>query len=348
MKDATKFPKTALKISAEVRAHEVAGKPAGLDCTAALNNFDINLVGVGDQTTDYNQRTVNAVSPSSLAFMTLSFDHLTFTMMAGQKPNIDVGFHDITFQGPVSFLNGLKDIIPLSGFSDPPGVTVDASGIHGDFTVALPSLGIGVFSLENLSVGADFSIPFIGQPMTVGFHFSERQNPFHLTVSLLGGGGYFLMDLSLKGVQLIEAALEFGAEASLDLVVASGSVLIMAGIYFRYDASAQPKPGVQLTGYVRIAGSMSVIGLITASVELRLDLGYKDGNAFGEATLTIEVSIMFFSASVDIHAEKSFSSGNADPTFLEVMCPTAVPGGSLTACSATGSYWDTYCKAFAA
>jgi hypothetical protein len=342
-----KFPQTQLKISGEVRAHEVAGKPAGLDLTATLNNFDINLVGVGGQKTDYNHKQGPQPSNSPLAFMTLSFDHLTFTMMAGQKPNIDVGFHDITFQGPVQFLNGLKDIIPLNGFSDPPGITVDSQGIHGDFTVALPALGLGVFSLENLSVGADFSIPFIGQPMTVGFHFSERQNPFHLTVSLLGGGGYFLMDLSLQGVQLIEAALEFGAEASIDLVVASGSVLIMAGIYFRYDASAKPDPGVQLTGYVRIAGSMSVIGLITASVELRMDLGYKDGNAFGEATISIEVSIMFFSASVDVHAEKSFSSSNGDPTFLEVMCPGASPN-NLAACSATGTAWDEYCHAFAA
>jgi hypothetical protein len=335
-----------LTIKGEVRAHEVAGKPAGLDITASLNHFDINLVGFGGTSTVYH--TKPPTSTGSLAFMTLSFDHLTFTMMAGQKPNIDVGFKDITFQGPISFLNGLKSIIPLNGFSDPPGITVDSNGIHGDFSVALPSLGLGVFSLENISLGAGFDIPFIGQPMTVNFHFSERDNPFHLTVSLLGGGGYFLMDLSLQGVQMIEAAIEFGAEASIDLVVASGSVLIMAGIYFRYDASAGPPPGVQLTGYVRIAGSMSVIGLITASVELRLDLGYKDGNAFGEATLTIEVSIMFFSASVDIHAEKTFSSGNADPTFLEVMCPGATPGGSLTACSATGSNWDTYCKAFAA
>jgi hypothetical protein len=334
-----------LTIKGEVRTHEVAGKPAGLDITANLTHFDINLVGVGGQPTVYHKNSPSKTS--DLAFMALSFDHLTFTAAAGQKPSIDVGFKDITFQGPVSFLNGLKNIIPLSGFGDPPGITVDSGGIHANFTVALPSLGLGVFSLENLSLGAGFDIPFIGQPMTVGFHFSERQNPFHLTVSLLGGGGYFLMDLSLQGVQLIEAALEFGAEASIDLVVASGSVLIMAGVYFRYDAAAQPTPGVQLTGYVRIAGSMSVIGLITASVELRLDLGYKDGNAFGEATLSIEVSIMFFSASVDIHAEKSFSSKNGDPTFVDVMCPGATPG-TLAMCSATGTPWDEYCNAFAA
>jgi hypothetical protein len=339
--DGSSFPKTVLKITGEVRAHEVAGKPAGLDITATLNNFDINLVGVGTVPTPYNS-TPGTPKSSPLAFLALSFDHLTFTAMAGQKPSIDVGFKDLTFQGPVHFLNALKNIIPLNGFSDPPGISVDSQGIHGDFSIALPSLGVGVFSLENINLGAGFHIPFIGQPMTVGFHFSERQNPFHLTVSLLGGGGYFLMDLSLQGVQLIEAALEFGAEAAIDLVVASGSVLIMAGIYFRYDASSKPDPGVTLTGYVRIAGSMSVIGLITASVEMRLDLGYQHTNgqdtAFGEATISIEVSIMFFSASVDVHAEKTFGGNNGDPTFVEVMGTSGGPGTD----------WDTYCNAFAA
>jgi hypothetical protein len=335
-----KVDKTKLKITGEVRAHDVAGKPAGLDLIATLNNFDINLVGAGTEPTPYNTTPVKPGQP--LAFMALSFDHLTFTTMAGQRPSVDVGFKELTFEGPISFLNELKKIIPLDGFGDPPGITLDAKGLHADFTLALPSLAIGVFSLENISLGAGFDIPFIGDPMTVKFHFSERQNPFHLTVSLLGGGGYFLMDLSLQGVVLIEAALEFGAEASIDLVVASGSVLIMAGIYFRYEPAAQPTPGVTLTGYVRIAGSMSVIGLITASVEMRLDLGYDNGDAFGKATISIEVSIMFFSASVDIHCEKRFGACNGDPTFEDCMGPEQDPT------IMPPSPWDEYCAAFAA
>jgi hypothetical protein len=325
---------TVLKLTGEVRAHDVAGKPAGLDVTAALNDFDINLVGDG-----------------SLAFMTLGFKHLIFASLAGQKPNIDVGFGGITFRGPLQFLNALKDIIPLNGFSDPPGITVNTQGIQGDFSIALPALSVGVFTLENINLGANFAIPFIGEPLTVGFHFSERDNPFHLTVSLLGGGGYFLMDFSLQGVVLVEASIEFGAEASINLCVASGSVLVMAGIYFRYASAGSPA-GVALTGYFRIAGSMSVLGLITASVEMRLDLGYEGDTpasppnaptksyAVGKATISIEVSILFFSESVDVSCEKKFAACSGDPTFVDVMGPTT-PGGPLTA-------WNEYCAAFAA
>jgi hypothetical protein len=325
---------TLLKLTGEVRAHEVAGKPAGLDLTATLNNFDINLLGIGGTGTPNNPASA---SPSALAFMALSFDHLTFSYSAGQKPDVDVGLNGLTFEGPLTFLNALKSIIPLDGFGDPPGITVDASGITAEFTLALPSLAVGIFALENISLGANLDIPFIGEPMTVGFHFSERENPFHLTVCFLGGGGYFLMDLSMQGVVLIEAALEFGAEASVNFVVASGSVLVMAGIYFSYTPS-----GVTLTGYVRIAGSLSVLGLITASVELRLDLGYRGPTpptAFGQATISIEVSICFFSESVDVSCEKSFSSCNGDPTFVDAMGPD----------SSTSYFpWNEYCAAFAA
>ena len=74
----------------------------------------------------------------------------------------------------------LKQIIPLDGFSDPPAIEVSAEGIKGGFSLALPNLPFGVFSLTNLSLGAGFSIPFVGKPLSVRFNFCERESPFHL------------------------------------------------------------------------------------------------------------------------------------------------------------------------
>jgi hypothetical protein len=160
-------------------------------------------------------------------------------------------------------------------------------------------------------------------------------------------------------VVLIEAALEFGAQASINLVVASGSVLIMGGVYLRYAPSGNGQ-GVALTGYFRIAGSMSVLGLISASVEMRLDLGYEgDGAppnvksyAVGKATISVEVSILFFSESVDISCEKKFAACSGDPTFVDVMGPTGGSGADAGADGGTGggvlTAWNEYCAAFAA
>ncbi len=80
------------------------------------------------------------------------------------------------------------------------------------------------------------------------FNFSEREHPFSLTVSMLGGGGFFAIgDLAPRASSEIEAALEFGAALAIDLGVASGSVEIKAGVYFHW-LEVDPNPGsVQLS-----------------------------------------------------------------------------------------------------
>src|SRR6185436_6368526 len=94
-------------------------------------------------------------------------------------------------------------------------------------------IGVGIFTLSNASLGAAFELPFDARPASVKFNFSERQSPFSLTVSLLGGG-FFAIGVSARGVQEIEAALEVGAALAIDLGVASGAVEVKVGIYFHW------------------------------------------------------------------------------------------------------------------
>ncbi len=114
----------------------------------------------------------------------------------------------------------------------------------------LPALEVGVFALSNASLGASFSLPFDGTPVAVKFAFSHREHPFSLTVSLLGGGGFFGIGISSHGVNEIEAALEFGACCAIDLGVASGSVEVKAGIYFHW-LEPSPDKGVGRTRRLR-------------------------------------------------------------------------------------------------
>ena len=74
----------------------------------------------------------------------------------------------------------------------------------------------------------------------------------------------------------------------------------MAGIYFRSRRAAAARTRT-LTGYFRLRGEVDVLGLISASIELYLDAHVRDATkkAVGQATLTIEVEIAFFSTSVD-------------------------------------------------
>ena len=43
-----------------------------------------------------------------------------------------------------------------NGFSDPPALTVTPSGISASFSINLPTVSVGVFSLSNMSLGAGF------------------------------------------------------------------------------------------------------------------------------------------------------------------------------------------------
>ena len=197
-------------------------------------------------------------------------------------------------------------------------------------------------SLENISLGAHFSVPFIDESLEVGFNFCTREDPFRLTVMLFGGGGFFGITLTPDGVRILEASFEFGAAISINLGVASGGVSIMAGIYFKLemvDGEHRRHP----VGYFRLRGEVDVLGLISASIELYLELTYETatGKAVGRATLTIEIEIFFLSFSVEISCEKKFAGANGDPTFVDQMgLPPGAPPGAVRP-------WDLYCRAFA-
>ncbi len=311
-----------LYVSVEVRARtEGNGGPvANISC--GIDDFALDLI-----------------APAS--FIKLHFKTLQFFASTGKKPDVNVELDDIEFVGVLSFIETLKDLIPLDGFSDPPALDVSEKGIDATFSVAIPNVAVGVFSLQNISLGAGFTVPFIGDPLSVRFNFCTRENPFNLTVSLFGGGGFFAITLNPSGVQILEVALEFGASVSLDFGVASGGVSVMAGIYFKL-ANEGGTETCTLTGYFRLHGEVDVLGLISASITLELSLSYEfsSGKCVGRATLTIEVEVLFFSASVEIACERKFAGSKGDPSFEQLMEPYILNGTTVRP-------WDEYCGAFA-
>ena len=110
----------------------------------------------------------------------------------------------------------------------------------------------------------------------------------------------------------------------------------MAGIYF----SLQRKdPGTDLTailsGYLRMGGSLEVLGIIKVSVEFNLSFTYDSDTekASGRATLTVEVEVLCFSASVELTVERAFGGESGDPKFGEMYD--------------TADKWSRYALAFA-
>ena len=212
-------------------------------------------------------------------------------------------------------------------------MTVTAEGIQAGYTLGIPSVGIGIFSIQNLSLSAAVSIPFIGKPAGLRFAISERHHPFLVTVSLFGGGGFFALAVSANGLEEIEAAIEFGGNISLNLGVASGGVYVMAGIYFGMTAQT-----TTLTGYLRVGGYLSVLGIISISLEFYLAFTYRAkgggrSEVWGQASVSVSVKVVCFSVSVTLTIEKRFAGAGGDPTFEDTM---------------DTDDWESYVLAFAA
>lgn len=289
-----------------------------------ITNFKINLAGC----------------------LIIHFDRLRFLKKSGAKPDVDVDLNPetgVTFGGPLEFMNRLKDFIPANGFSDPPDLQVTPQGITAGYSLGLPNVQVGVLSLSNITLGASFTLPFTGGAPTARFNFAERHNTFNLTVSLLGGGGFFAIVVGADGIKEIEAQLDFGAQVAIDLGVASGSVYIKAGFYFHYALSPER---IEFEGFVELGGRLSILGLISVSLTFHLSLAYeaiedgtksdgtpaKRSRLFGQATLVVEIEILFFSASVKVKVEKTFVGSDADPSFAQLIDKSA---------------WNDYCSAYA-
>lgn len=282
--------------------------------------------------------TLNDFQVSLLQSVTINFDEFGFSTRSGQKPDVKVKLNPakpVEFDGDLRFIEDLRQAIPPDLFGKGPSLDISPTGVRAGFAFALPPLAVGVFALKDVSLGAALTLPFLDGKPVFDFNVSERPHPFLLTVSLFAGGGFFHLQLDTAGMKQLEVALEFGAAAAIDIGVASGEVHIMAGIYFSLQRKeTSPDLTAVLTGYLRMGGSLSVLGLIKISVEFNLSFTYdSDHNkAYGRATLTVQVEVLCFSKSVELTVERAFG-GSGDPHFGDMF--------------STPDTWSSYALAFA-
>lgn len=359
-------PPEAMKITYstdadQIRTHvswkpQVKGDPLNIFVPGPASSLDVeadfvtNLLPPNDSTfkVDGNLRdfTINLIGTDVAQFMVLTFTQLRFSAEKGKKSHVDVDIANVEFAGVLKFVEELSKICAIGGGSGSgPSIDLTPTGITAKLAVPIPSISVGVFALENLAFSAGINIPFSGDPVRVRFAFSERADPFHLTISMFSGGGFFGLALGADGIELVEASLEFGASISISIGVASGGVHVYAGVYFSYGKDPD-NGGIEtciLTGYVRLGGELDILGIISMSLEFYMAITYEaigdKSKVLGQATLTVEVDVFIFSASVSMTAEKHFGNAPGDPTFKDLMPPSAGdPNDS--------PFWDEYCDAF--
>ncbi len=294
----------------------------------------------------------------------LAFNQLKFTSKTGSKTNVDVDIREVTFEGVLKFVNTLKDFLKFGGTG--PYIDLAPTSVTAGFNLPIPTVGVGVLTIQNIVFGAALTIPFTGKPARARFNFSERQDPFLVTVIGLGGGGFFAIALGLDGLEVLEASIEVGASLALDLGVASGEIHALAGIYYKLERKTPPATDeASLTAYVRLGGSLNVLGIINVSIELYLGMKFQfeTNELWGQATLTVEVDVLMFSASYSFNIERRIAGPSSTSSLMAPFGVVAASGmaprrASLAAKTSGGGLsftdllseadWDEYTAAFAA
>lgn len=303
---------SALTLHVQIEQHLDGTAPASA-AHGKLTNFQVTLLEV----------------------VALNIANIQFDSVNGAKSTVTLALAPqgaITFEGPLGFIQQLAQILPPGLFGGSgPQISFTPTALRVAYTIGLPPITCGVFSLQHIAIMAALDLPYLDGKPAIEFGFASRGRPFLVTVEIFGGGGFVHVVLDTDGVRMVEGAIEFGANFSLDLGVASGAVSAMAGIYFQLKGSSS-----DLTGFIDICGEVSVLGIISISMDLNLSLSWQhspSGNIIeGRATLTVSVHVLFFSASVQLSVERSFSAGSGDPSFGQVM---------------SGADWREYAGAFA-
>lgn len=280
--------------------------------------------------------TLNDFAIDFAGVVTVRIRSLAFTSRSGQRMDVRASGVTVELQRELAFLNALASGLPANGFQDGPSVSVTPQGVTAGYSVAIPTVGIGILTIEHLAVSAGVLLPFDDRPAAVRLAFSERANPFLTTVAMLGGGGYLAIEVDTAGVRRIEGAVEVGAETTVDFAVISASVHVMAGFYFglkQVDGGA----AIDFTGYLRIGGSVELLGVAGVSIELTLSMSLditpgRPARIGGRASVVVSVHLLMFSKALTLSTEKWFDIASADPAFDELVALED---------------WETYWQAFA-
>jgi hypothetical protein len=263
----------------------------------------------------------------------LAFGGLTFREADGRPPVFDVPTFDFSFEGSLRLIKDLQEKASALLGDTRPQVELRPDGVTAAFALRVPDSSAGAFVMRNIVVGILVHIPFRGGSPGVRISFASREAPFQLSIPPFGGGGYAAVAITGSTLTELDISMEFGAMISVDFVVVKAEVHALGGVRSRLVGNA-----VQLAGFIRLGGSISLFGLASVSIELRIELLY-DGvlnQLSGRATLVIELDLTLYSDRVELDSGLwVLAGGSSSPPPPELGSPVAQQG------------WATYQGAYA-
>jgi hypothetical protein len=329
--------------------------------------------------------TTNVGDPKNTTYqINGEIDNFGIQLLTGAAPLIEIDFTKLTFSktkvtpsgitvaflGALEFLNDLQQLFAAycnfdagdSGATGGASVSVTPAGVVAELSVTVPPIELGMFTLAGIGFAAILTVPLDGvSATTFEFDFASPNDPFTLSAGIFGGGGYFQIVLMTHDIQSITLSFDFGAMMALDLYVASGQASIVAGFSFtEVDSPTPPKHQYTLIGFVKLGGSLTILGIFSLSIEFDLQLEYQSatGTLTGTATMEISVGIFCLHVSFSASVTATFAGGNGagGVSTRARLRGQLTPGGQSVATFAdqmpldsngtTCTDWQTYAAAF--
>jgi hypothetical protein len=269
------------------------------------------------------------VLPPGGDLVELHFASLKFEQRPGEAPDLDVKGFEFKLGGHLSLLQTLQEKFKFDAAE--PKVEATPNGMKAGYSLAVPEVTAGVFVMKNIAASVSVEVPFDGEPIVTSLAFANRENPFSLSVSMFGGSGYLVFEIAEEGIRKLEASLDFGAAVAIGVGVAKAEVHALGGVRFLLVGSE-----VKVSGFLRIGGSVDVLGLVSVSVELRVELTYDGQTLSGRATAVIQIDVTFWSGSISIDSGEYVFAGSA------AVGQAAQPHTSIEAHDPSLSDWQKY------
>ncbi|MGW7081706.1 hypothetical protein [Streptomyces sp. NPDC054866] len=281
----------------------------------------------------------SSAQASAPRLLTLSFASVAFNQRPGQPADLVLNKPEIAFHGALKLLQTLQNELKAI-LGDKVTSRVSTTGITIGYEVALPKAAAGMFVLQNIAARLAVTVPYTEKPVTVVLGFASREHPFGLSVTGFSGGGYVCVEIAGDAEPKVEICMEFGAMLSVDFVVAKAEVHALGGVRFLRRSNGT----LELEAFIRIGGSVQLLGLVTVSIELRVSLIFEDTppRLVGRATLVIELDLTLYSGSVTVDSGK-FELLGGDSSTRAPETPAEARAREATAFAA----WEEYRRAFA-
>jgi hypothetical protein len=180
-------------------------------------------------------------------------------------------------------------------------IKIEPTGISSVLMLPLPDMQAGTSGISGLSLGATLALRWAdtdpkgrsGFSIGLAFNLAHPERPFALTIFILGGGGYLTVEskyFPTTGLVSTEVRMAITASASLAISLGpiSGGVFVYFGMTTAYSAG---NGAIDIGVIILIVGRVSVLGIVSASVSLGLEVVYRNKQLVGRGFVSLTIKI---------------------------------------------------------